>query len=323
MRKQYILGAMLIAGILFFSGCNVVNPKEKEELSYRQVGIQYIEKGDYENAVKALQKALDQANGRISRVEIDICFYKALAYVKMGNNEEARKIYKALLDIDGKNAEAYLQRGNLSASEKDFKSAIADYEKAIAINSGTHELYMAIYRNLTEAGADKTQAENYLRRALQLSDESGEDYCNKGKIYYLLQEYDKAKQFLSQAENEGDEEARLYMARVYEAAGEKKQAYAIYESYDKSHKDGFAKMRLITLILEQKEYGKALGYINEAKELVEEDTLKELLQYEVIALEKSGNKPEAKKALEEYLRTYPDDQKAKRELKFLNYVTES
>jgi len=323
MRKQQILKILVVAGAIIFTGCGSMNLQEKDELSYRKAGIQYMEKGNYEQAAKAFQKALDYANGRIGNVELDICYYKALSFARMGEVSKAEEVYNALINYDSDNADAYLQRGNLYAFEQKVKEAVADYEKAIALKPGKQELYMAVYENLLAAGAGKTQAQSYLKRALQLSDESGEDYRNKGKIYYILGEYDKAKQYLSMAENEGDEEARLYMARVYEAAGEKQQAYAIYESYDKTHKDSFAKLRLVNLVMEQKEYEKALTYITEAKKLVEKDQLQQLLTYEIIALEKTGDKEQAKKALQSYTRTYPEDQKAKRELAFLEYTTEA
>lgn len=321
MRKQQMLKILLVAGAIIFTGCGSMNLQEKDELSYRKVGIQYMEKGNFEQAAKAFQKALDYANGRIGNVELDICYYKASALARMGEVKKAEEVYNALINYDSENANAYLQRGNLYVFENNLNAAVKDYEKAIALNPGKMELYMAVYENLLAAGAGKSQAQGYLKRALQLSGESGEDYRNKGKIYYILGEYEKAKQFLSMAENEGDEEARLYMARVYEATGEKQQAYAIYESYDKTHKDSFAKLRLVNLVMEQREYEKALTYIAEAKKLVEKDQQQQLLTYEIIALEKNGDKEQAKKALLAYTRSYPEDQKAKRELAFLEYTT--
>jgi tetratricopeptide (TPR) repeat protein len=323
MQRQHIMGALLVAGALLLTGCSVNNPKEEDELSYRKVGIQYMNKGNYESAAKAFQKALDCANGRISDVEKDICFYKAQAFTKIGDYKAAEEVYNALLDLESGDAKAYLQRGNLYLVRGMFKKASDDYKEAISCDGENYNLYMAMYRNWIAAGGTKTVAEGYLERALMLKEDSGEDSLNKGKIYYLMQDYEKAKMCLSKAENEGSEEAQLYMARVYEANGEKSQAYGIYESYDKSHKkDGFAKMRLIQLILNQEEYEKALPYIQEAKQLVKDEDEKTLLAWEIVALEKLGKKKEAKEALRAYTARYPEDQKAKRELTFLNYTME-
>ncbi|SFQ33134.1 Tetratricopeptide repeat-containing protein [Lachnospiraceae bacterium XBB1006] len=321
MQRQHIIGALLVASTLLVGGCGVRNPNEQEELSYRKAGIQYMEKGNYESAAKTFQRALDCANGRVSDIEKDICFYKAQSLAQMGSYEKAEEVYNALINLEPGNATAYLQRGNLQGMQGKFNAAAKDYKEAIANDGKNFNLYIAIYRNYIAAGGTRSVAENYLEQALMLKEESGEDALNKGKIYYLFKDYENAKQCLSKAENEGSDEAQLYMARVYEANGEKEQAYGIYKSYDQKHKkDGFAKMRLIQLILQQKEYEKALSYIEEAKGLVSEEENRNLMEWEIVALERLGKKKEAKAKLMMYVQQYPEDKKAKREMAFLNYT---
>ena len=77
---KYIILMITIVATLGLVGCGGRNQQSLEnELAYRQLGIQSLEKGEYEEAVEMFQKALDQSLAQIDELEIDICYYKAMA----------------------------------------------------------------------------------------------------------------------------------------------------------------------------------------------------------------------------------------------------
>lgn len=316
--KRWAVLTALVCCMLCLQGCQVANPKEEEELAYRQAGIAFLEKGEYEQAAKTFQKALDNSNGRLTQTELDICYYKAYALSQNGQNTKAREVYDAIIAYDKKAEYAYLQRGNLSAALGNVQEACKDYEKAISLNEDNYEIYLSAYRNLLAAGEEEATAQKYLYRAIELGGKTGEDYRYRGLMYMLLQDYDNAKQELSHAENEGDEQARLYMAQVLEETEDTKGALAIYESYAKEHKsDADAQFNLVKILMESENYETALSYMDQAKKVVTGEQKKSVLKYEVIATEKQGDLEEAKALLEEYLVLYPKDQQAAKELVFL------
>ena len=317
-RRKASLPALLLCCTLLLSGCQVANPKEDEELAYRQAGIAFLEKGEYEQAAEMFQKALDNSNGRLSETELDICYYKAYALGQSGQIKKAMEVYDAIIDYDKKAAYAYLQRGNLNCARGKIQEACQDYEKAISLEQENYELYLSAYKNLLASGEEEVTARKYLYRAIELGGKTGEDYRYRGLMYMLLKDYDNAKQQLSHAENEGDEQARLYMAQVLEETEDVDGALAIYESYAKEHKtDGEAQFNLVKILMEDENYETALSYMEQAKKVVTGKQKKSVLEYEVVATEKLGDLEGAKALLEEYLTLYPKDQRAAKELIFL------
>ncbi len=304
---------------LLLTGCTLPNPRQKDELSYRTAGIMQMNKGDYKAALSAFQKALDNSNGRISDIELDICYYKAYCLIRVGKNEEALSVYDAIINYNKNIAEAYLLRGHLRAATDDIEAAKKDYNKALSLNSRSYPYYLAIYQNLVYAG-DINEAEEFLRKGLTIKASTAEEYCYQGRFYLLLKEYDAAKLVLSNAMNEGSEDAKLYMAAVLREMGQGEQAYGIYENYVKSHEnDAEALYQIVSILTETGEYEKAIGYVDTAIEVAKNDSSrKKLMENKIFCLEKLGMYKEAITAVRTYLKTYPDDQVMIRELTFLN-----
>lgn len=312
------MSCVILISVLL-TGCTLPNPREKDELSYRTAGIKQMNKGDYNQALSAFQKALDNSNGRISDVELDICYYKAYCLIRVGKNEEALSVYDAIIDYDKNASEAYLLRGHLYAALDDKDAALKDYNKAISLNPRSYSYCLAAYQNLMYAG-DINEAEDYLRTGLEIKAGTAEEYCYQGRFYLLLKEYDAAKLVLSKAMNEGSEEAKLYMAAALREMGQEEQAYGIYENYVKSHNDDAeALYQIVSILTETGEYEKAISYADAAIDAAKNDNeKKKLMENKIYCLEKLYMYKEAINAVRTYLKTYPDDQVMAKELIFLN-----
>ena len=53
----------------------------------------------------------------------------------MGNINQAIDDYTKTIELDNKNQEAYLHRGNIFFNKKDYKKAVTDFEKYREINT--------------------------------------------------------------------------------------------------------------------------------------------------------------------------------------------
>lgn len=317
--KRFIqITALFAMCLLVFTGCAVRNPKESEELAYRQKGIDALRAGNYEEAIDQFQLALDHSNGRISEVELDICYYKAYSQILAGKYEDAKVTYDALIQYDGKNGKAYLLRGNLQLLSGNVDGACKDYDNGVKYPSEGFNVYLYAYRQLAGMGHE-AEGEKYLRQALEVKGNTAEHYRQRGEIYIILKEYANAKEELSKAQNLGDEESKLYMAQVMEIEGNFEGAKAIYENYAKLHEnDAFACERLAKVFLEQGHYDEALRYIQQAQSIGGVSDEAALIRYQVIIYEKMGDFEKAKELMAQYMEKYPLDAVAQKELVFLN-----
>jgi tetratricopeptide (TPR) repeat protein len=91
-------------------------------------------KGDYDNALKFLKKA----------IEIDkdnsIAFYRmGNVYKHMKDFEKALESYKTATELNPDHAKAWLFMGSLYHNNKDFNSAVENIKKALDLDSSLKE----------------------------------------------------------------------------------------------------------------------------------------------------------------------------------------
>lgn len=313
--KTACLGILVLL-LVSLTGCQGKEALENEK-AYRQVGINKMQEGDYKGAVKAFQKALDQSFAKVGDLEIDICYYKAAAQYKNGDAAGAKKTYKALMDYDKKNGAPYYLRGCIYLKEGEIKAAKKDFKKALELDADNYELYVSVYENLIAAG-EKEEAEQILDAALKRKGEKTEDYRERGHIYLLKGEYESARKELDKAINKEDTKALLYMAQVYEAQGNQKQAEALYESYAQKNSSDSSVLKILgDLQMEKGDYKRALEFFQKALKAKQVSNEQELRRSEIIAYEKLNDFGAAKKKMEAYVNDYPEDEEARRELIFL------
>ncbi|MGN0343251.1 MAG: tetratricopeptide repeat protein [Roseburia sp.] len=317
MKKKWICLTVMSALLVALTGCGTDKAQEKKE-AYRQIGFNCMEQGDYQGAVEAFQSALDQSVGIVGEEEIDTCYYKAACYYMNGDIENAIACYEALITYDETNADAYYLLGNLYLAQGNAEQAKISYDHAISQDENNYELYIAIYEQVTGAGYQQ-EGEEYLRKALDLTGKTGEDYLQRGRIYLILGDYDNAQEQLDEASDKKHPDAPLYLAELYEVRGESEKAEALYASYAETHEnDPEALMKLVDMKLETENYQDAVEYLNKllsSEEKLEQD---QQLRLDLIyCYEQMMDFPSARTALEEYLALYPEDTSAQREYTFL------
>ena len=290
---------------------------ENERLIARGRGIAHMGLTEYEQAVECFQEALAASNGLVEAVDFDLNYYLAAAYIKNGQFREAENAYDAILALRPEEKAAYFLRGCARLELSEFEGARADFDKVISMDSRNYERLIEIYEVLAHHGY-KEVGQEYLTNAL----ESGSKQMNayeSGRIYYYLEEYQKAYIALEEAKENGDAESFLYLGRAYEATGDYNYASSVYSSYlTKEGPNAEVYNQLGLCEMTKGEYQKALEAFQAGLQIEDSGYVQTLRFNEIVAYEYLGDYQKAAVLLQSYLKTYPDDEKAKREMDFLS-----
>ncbi len=294
-----------------------VNNNENLIMAYRGAGMAYMGLADYESAVKAFDLALDETDGKMPDTVADIQLYKASAQFRMEDYEGTEDTSSEILDVE-ENATAYFLRGASYLNEGNQERAKEDFNQAVLLTPSDYDLYLNIYEtyetlNLSALG------DEYLQGALELQGSTAEDAYNQGRIYFYLEDYEKAQSVLQSAVEEKNEDGMYLMARVYLAQGDPLHAKGIYEqimeSFGESPKvyNGIAASEIA-----QENYDAALEAIQTGLALDGEAGKKDLRFNEIIAYEYKLDFATAKEKAAEYIVRYPSDEAGRKEYAFLS-----
>lgn len=320
-----IMAAVLLIGMgLMLAGCG--EEETEHALAYRKIGMNAMAEGNYAEALKNFQLALDQSKGQIRNLELDICMQKAEALYLNGQGEDAIAVCDAVLDYDKSYATAYYLRGNLYLQQGDSKKALADYEQAAKYADADYEIYIQLYENLNRAGM-KAEGEKYLNDALKLKGKDRYHLTNRGYIYYMMGDYETAKEELMQAveikqKEGGDDKAELYLAQTLERLGDEQTASEYYNAYAKNHADDSVVLEeLGNMAMEKEDYADACTYYQKGLQTTKPSNEQFLRRGEIAALEAMHEFEQAKDKMAQYVLDYPEDEQAAREYLFLKTRT--
>lgn len=311
--RTLAVAAALAAAL--FAGC--ANERLEDELSYRQIGINCMQTGDYAGAVAAFDSALTYCTGKITETELDICYYKAAAQFASGDAQGALETYDAMLDYNKKDADAYYLRGCLMLQMGEAAKAQEDFASAVTCRDDDYGLYINIYENLSAYNL-QTEGEEYLNKAFSIKGDSAEQLADRGKIYFLLGQYENAVTELTAALDGGSVDANLTIAQVYEAQGDSETAETYYKAYvDAGTADSNAMNALAEIEMAKFNYQAALEYIDQGLAMEHVTNRQELMQNQIICLEYTSDFAGAWNVVQEYVGLYPEDAEVQREYIFL------
>lgn len=289
---------------------------ENDRLLYRGMGLAYMGMTKYEEAVIYLEAALHASSGRVEDLDFDLNYYLATAYYKNGQAQEAVDAYSAILALRPREKNAYYLRGCVKLSQDDFEGAQADYNEAVALDSRDYDQMIRIYMALEEYGY-KDAGLNYLQNALTENEKSISDY-DMGRICYYMGDYENARNRLTNLKTKTDYGAALYLGRTYEALGDYNYASGIYAGYtenDQSKAEIYNQLGLCRM--QMGEYEQALSAFQSAMNIEDNGMMQTLKFNEIVAYEYMKDYKTAAALMNSYLRSYPDDEAAKREYEFL------
>ncbi len=289
---------------------------EDERLLYRGEGIAYMGKTMYGEAAEAFEKALSLSNGRVNSMDYDINYYLAVSYYKQGETGKAIDVYNAIIALKNEEKDAYYLRGVLYAEQGNLEQAKADFDKAISLDKSDYDRLIDIYNVLAAEGYRETGQE-YLQSAM---DGGTKDMTNfeKGRICYYLQDYENARTYLEKARGESGYEAVLFLGKTYETLGDNNYAISVYNSFLEGDGPNAEVLNQLGLCkMETGDYEGALANFQSAMNIENNGMMQTLKMNEIVAYERIGEYQNAASLMESYLKSYPDDEEAKRESVFL------
>lgn len=315
-RKVHKISCVLAAGVCAcaLAGCGSAESPQAD--TYRQYGITCLESGKYEEAVEAFQNALDESIGHVGEREIDTCFYKARAQYLGGSVEDALDTYDAVIEYN-KDGRAYYLRGNLYFEMGEQEKAMADYEAAIEADEKNYQIYIGIYEMLSSHDLAQ-EGQKYLSQALEIKSDKPGDQLYKGRICYLLGDYDEAVDCLKKADEGSQALAPYYLGQAYEAQGDDANAEKYIKQYlDSGAATSYDLYELGAAEMAEGDYAQALVYYNAALDMESVPNKQNLMRSAIAAYEYSGDFKSAKKLVKEYVKLYPSDEAAAKESIFL------
>ncbi|MFC0877355.1 AAA family ATPase [Saccharicrinis sp. FJH2] len=157
-------------------------------------------KNDFQNALEFFQKAQlqnDITNQPLIKRFIAIKLAGLAAYKEKLKKESLKKM-DMISDFSEMAKEFYVMGNECATKIKDFKSALANYNKAIKLNPLFYDAYIRrgnTYINIK----DYHKAEEDFSKAIQLKRKEFKGYFNRGKLFLSLKRYEAAIDDLKEA----------------------------------------------------------------------------------------------------------------------------
>lgn len=284
--------------------------------SYRGSGIVKLRTGDYQGAIDDLTNALnDEKTGKSDRK--DLLEYRAAAELKAELYDQAMADCQTLAEDYSLNANDYYLTGCVALAMDSYDEASSNFSEAYGSDS-TYEMAIQIYEAYLgqDMEADGTR---YLEAALKTEAKTADDYCERGKVYYYMDDYENARTELTTAADKGSTEATLILGMVYMAQGDTSNARSFYQQYIDADGDDPAKgyNGLALCDISDGDYDSALQNISQGLGDATSDEMRDLLFNEIVVYEKKLDFSTALSKAQEYVQTFKDDDAATKELTFL------
>ncbi len=294
---------------------DAVQEGEKGAQSWRGIGVCWSSQGVFDKAKEAFETALSLISKSDKAMSRDLCLYLADAQYHQGDYEGCIETCDRLLK-ESKEKDGYFLRGSAYLHLGQYKQADTNFGKVIS-GSKDYQDYLDIYRIYRECDLNADGVE-YLEDALEISPKTGEDYYNRGRVYFYLAEYTKAEKELKKALDKEWKDAGPYLGKVYLAAGDKENAVEQYQKcLDIEGQEAAGYNGLAYCSIQEEDYDSALSYIEKGLKEKDREETQVLLFNQIVLYERQGDFAAAKEKIAAYLEAYPGDEDAVRENYFL------
>lgn len=283
--------------------------------SYRGAGIANLRMGNYKEAAEYFTKALsiDKLGKALKK---DLLAYRATAYVKARSYEEAMADCQTLAQEYDMDADLYFLTGKTALALDSYEEAAANFQKAYG-EAPTYDTAIRIYEVYCDKDME-ADGTGYLEAALDSKPKDAQDYCDRGRVYYYMDDYANARDSLIEASNQGNTQALLLLGMVYMAQKDIPNARAMYMDYvTREEKAARGYNGLALCDIEEGNFDSALSNIATGVLIANTEEMQSLLFNEIVVYEKKLDFSTAMQKAKEYLEMFPEDRNAKRELAFL------
>ena len=160
--------------------------------AYYERGNAYFAVGDLSKAIADYNRALE-INPEFILARYELC----AIYTGQGEYRAAIEECDRIISINPDLAAASIRRGNACSALKDYQTAIQDYDRAINLNPNFVEAYFGRGAARHNIGDNRGAVEDFSELIRLQPTEN--NYYNRGVIYYLLDDCDRAIRDLTQA----------------------------------------------------------------------------------------------------------------------------
>lgn len=238
MGKKGKIAALFLVCVLAVTACK---GKGTDKYAYRTQGIEKLEGGDFEGAVRSFDEAIQNSNGLVRTFELDVLKYRGEAEYRLEDYEAAAHTYDILIQVDGEKAEYLYLRSISTAVQGQWEAAFKDYEQAKELDPAAElaVLAMAAVGAAMEDGGQTQQAMALYQNAIGDGIQSAQVYNRMGMCKLKDKDYGAAIDFFEQGLILGDETASPSLAYnravAYEYNGDFKQALTYMQEYEDTY----------------------------------------------------------------------------------------
>lgn len=287
--------------------------------SYRGAGLANLYMGNYEQAAENFTGALNCKDVGKS-LKRDILAYRGTAYYKAGMYDAAMADCQTLAEDYTMDSDTYFLTGKVALAMDAYDEAALNFEQAYA-EDASYDTAVSIYEAYLEKDmeADGTR---YLEAALLTEPKDAQDYCDRGKVYYYMEDYENARTELIKAADQDSKEALLLLGMVYLAQNDSSSARAMYQQYISEAGDSGASYNGLAMCdMAEGNYDSALSNISAGILSATTEEMQSLLFNEIVVYEKKLDFAAAQQKAQEYLDMFPEDEAVIKELAFLKTRT--
>ena len=284
--------------------------------SWRGAGICNLRMGNLEEAIGDFNNALGM--DKVSKaLQKDILCYRITAQIESGKLEDALADCRTLAALTPMDADTYFLTGRVALAMDSYAEALSNFEQSYWADS-TYDRAIQIYETYVDHDmeADGTY---FLELSLESKPGNADDYCDRGRVYYYMDDYDNAKAELINASRGGSKDAVLLLGMVYMGMKDYSNARAMFIQYNS---DGGTSAKgyngLALCDIEEGNYNSAIQNIHDGMPYASTEELQSLLFNEIVVYEKQLDFETARQKAQEYINLFPDDDQVQRELVFLN-----
>lgn len=216
-----------------------LNKKKPEADVHTMLAILYIEKQDYESAIKECRRALDLG----VRLQLQVQNILGIALRKSGRIDEAINEYVSLIDTWPMVPETHYNLGIAYMNKNRVDEAISAYQKALDLNPN----FSKAYANLGYAYLKQNHVEKAIQacqRALEVYSQNAEALSTLGAAFLLKENHELAEEatLKALALNEELPGAHINMGTLYlkrgqnqDAIREYRRAFKLDSQYSEAH----------------------------------------------------------------------------------------
>ncbi|HPN39126.1 MAG TPA: tetratricopeptide repeat protein, partial [Melioribacteraceae bacterium] len=181
----------------------------------------YSQKQDHKNAIIYFENCHN-----LKRDDVSVINGFAFTKYSLGEIDTALVLLDKALLLDSQNAQVYGMMGMIYSKQENFAKSDSSYEKAISLNSEDALLLNNYAYSLSERGLQLERCLEMATKAVTKEPENSSYLDTIGWIYFQLNNYDKAKEYVKKSlEIEPDNATVIdHLGDIYFKLGDKKKA---------------------------------------------------------------------------------------------------